>query len=133
MLVLGGNQATPMCFNGQDRNPLGGQPQTNLWFGKTDDLWHFGKLQGEGGVWSDSEIKAGQPSDPFLTFNFSNKALNLWHDSSEDVTFTIEADIIGNGEFKNYRTVTVKPGGYKNVALTRSLYKVLHNTTLERG
>ena len=39
MLVLGGNQATPMRFGpGLDLNPLAGQPQAGLWLGKTDDL-----------------------------------------------------------------------------------------------
>jgi len=113
MLVLGGNQATPMNF-GEERNPLAGQPQAGLWFGKTDDIWSFGKLQGEGGVWLDSEIKANQPSDPFLTFNFNNKALNLWHNRSEEVTFTIEVDVIGDGEFRTYKSITVRPGEYYN-------------------
>ena len=120
MLVLGGNQATPMRFNEDDRNPLAGQPQAGLWFGKTDDIWQFGALQGEGGVWSDSQIKAGQPSDPFLTFNFTKKGLNLWHNRSDDVTFTIEADVVGNGKFKRYTTVTVRAGEYKNLDLPDS-------------
>ncbi len=120
MLVLGGNQATPMRFNEQDRNPLAGQPQAGLWFGKTDDLWNFGPLQGEGGVWLDSKVKAQQPSDPFLTYNFGKKGLNLWHDQSGNVTFTIEADVVGDGTFKTYTKITVKPGEFKNIELPDS-------------
>lgn len=65
MLVMGGNQATPMKFGTADGNPLAGQPQAGLWFGKTDDLWSWGKPTGEGGVWSDDEVTAHVPSDPF--------------------------------------------------------------------
>ncbi len=121
MLVLGGNQATPMRFSsGYDNNPLAGQAQAGLWFGKTDDLWNFGKLQGEGGVWLDSEIKKGIASDPFLTFNFNNKSLNIWHKSNLDVTFSVEADVVGDGVFKTFKTITVKADEIKNIDLPES-------------
>jgi hypothetical protein len=42
-----------------DNNPVGGQPQSGIWFGKTDDLWRFGKPQGWGGVWRSTAVKAG--------------------------------------------------------------------------
>ena len=121
MLVLGGNQATPMRFSsGYDNNPLAGQAQAGLWFGKTDDLWNFGKLLGEGGVWLDSEIKKGIASDPFLTFNFNNKSLNIWHKSNLDVTFSVEADVVGDGVFKTFKTITVKADEIKNIDLPES-------------
>jgi hypothetical protein len=121
MLVLGGNQATPMRFSsGYDSNPLAGQAQSGLWFGKTDDLWNFGKLQGEGGVWLDSEIKKGIASDPFLTFNFNNKSLNIWHKSNLDVTFSVEADVVGDGVFKTFKTITVKTNEIKNIDFPES-------------
>ncbi len=59
MLVLGGNQSTPMSF-GTDRNLVAGQPQAGLWFGKTDDLWSFGKPSGSGGVWRDLFSEKGR-------------------------------------------------------------------------
>jgi hypothetical protein len=55
LLALGGNQTSP----NQDNNPLGGQPQSGIWFGKTDDLWQWGKPAGWGGVWRRSAVKAG--------------------------------------------------------------------------
>ncbi len=111
MLVLGGNQATPMNFNGE-RNPLGGQPQAGLWFGKTDDLWSWGKPTGEGGVWNNDAIKANQPSDPYLMYGFEHKSVHLWHNSPAAVTFTLEVDVVGDGHFKTYSTQTVQPGAY---------------------
>lgn len=112
MLVMGGNQATPMKFGPADLNPLAGQPQAGLWFGKTDDLWSWGKPSGEGGVWSDDEVKAGIPSDPYLMYGFDKKSLHLWHGNNDNVTFNIEVDVIGNGTFRTYEKKTVKPGEY---------------------
>ncbi len=112
MLVLGGNQATPMNFGGSDRNPLAGQPQAGLWFGKTDDLWSWGKATGEGGVWNNDPVKANEPSDPYLMYGFDKKSIHLWHDSKSDVTFRVEVDVVGNGTFKTYSKQTVKPGEY---------------------
>jgi hypothetical protein len=112
MLVLGGNQATPMKFGPADGNPLAGQPQAGLWFGKTDDLWAWGKPSGEGGVWYNDNVKANQPSDPYLMYGFDRKSLHIWHDQPTDVVFNIEVDVAGNGEFRSYAKKTVKPGEY---------------------
>ena len=112
MLVLGGNQATPIKFGPQDANPLAGQPQAGLWFGKTDDLWSWGKVSGEGGVWYDDDVAANKPSDPYLMYGFDKKSLHLWHNSQADVTFNIEVDVIGNGKFLTYMQKTVKQGEY---------------------
>ena len=111
MLVLGGNQATPINF-GQDANPLAGQPQAGLWFGKTDDLWSWGKASGEGGVWYNDEVKANQPSEPYLMYGFDKKSLHLWHNSLSDISFNIEVDVIGNGKFMLYGKKIVKNGEY---------------------
>lgn len=116
MLVLGGNQATPMRFGtGLDLNPLAGQPQAGLWFGKTDDLWSFGKPAGDGGVWHDTPIKAGEPSDPFLAAGFDHKTLHLRHDAARDVTFTVEVDFLGDQSWVAYSDITIPAGGYEPV------------------
>lgn len=114
MLVLGGNQATPMKFGPQDRNPLAGQSQAGLWFGKTDDLWNFGKPKGFGGVWYHTPVKPAEPSDPYLMYGFDKKSLHFYHDSKETVEFTIQTDFIGNGDFRNFKAISVKPGEYIN-------------------
>ncbi len=113
LLVLGGNQATPMEFGRyRDRNPLSGQPQVGLWFGKTDDLWNFGKPTGTGGVWYQTEVNKGEPSDPYLMNGFDKKSLHLYHDASEAVEFTVETDFMGTGDFRTFRKISVKPGEY---------------------
>ncbi len=113
MLVLGGNQATPMEFGRfRDRNPLSGQPQAGLWFGKTDDLWNFGKPTGTGGVWYQSEVQTGELSDPYLMNGFDKKSLHLYHDASEAVEFTVETDFMGTGDFRTFKKINVSPGEY---------------------
>ena len=82
-------------------------------FGKTDDLWSFGKPAGDGGVWHDTLVKAGEPSDPFLAAGFDHKTLHLRHDSPQEVTFTVEADFLGDQSWAEYSRVKVPAGGYQ--------------------
>ena len=112
MLVLGGNQATPMGFGVIDSNPLAGQPQAGLWFGKTDDLWSFGKPKGFGGVWYQTQVEAGEKSDPYLMTGFDKKSVHLYHDANETIEFTIQTDFMGNGDFKDFNIIPVEPGEY---------------------
>jgi hypothetical protein len=112
MLVFGGNQATAMGFREIDSNPLAGQPQAGLWFGKTDDLWDFGKPKGSGGVWYNTGVKENEISDPYLMTGFDKKSVHLYHDSGEAVDFTIQTDFMGNGDFRDFTTISVKPGEY---------------------
>lgn len=81
-----------------------------VWAGVIDDLWKMGKPVGEGGPWKNSEVTAGVPSDPYLIGFYDKKSLELSHNSSGTITFTIEAEPIGHGPWMNYMTVKVKPG-----------------------
>jgi hypothetical protein len=93
-LALGGNQTTP----NRDNNPVAGQPQSGIWFGKTDDLWNFGKPQGWGGVWRNTPLKKGDVSDPFLMTGFDKKVLHLRISGAGPVV--IEYDPIGDGQWE---------------------------------
>ena len=108
MLVVAGDQTTPIS----DTNPFVGQPQANLWFGKTDDLWRFGKPQGWGGPWRNAPVKAGQPSDPYLMTGFEHKCLHLSQEGAETAQITLEVDFLGDGTWRPYETFTVPGGGY---------------------
>ncbi|MDE2819875.1 MAG: hypothetical protein OXI40_09105 [Chloroflexota bacterium] len=108
MLVLGSDNASPHG----GANHLAGEPQSGLWFGKTDDLWNFGKPAGWGGVWQEDAVEAGQASDPYLMTGFDKKVLHLCHDDAADVRFTVEADFLGNGAWKIYDQLTVSGYGY---------------------
>lgn len=114
MLVLGGNQATPMQFSRtNDSNPLAGQPQAGLWFGKTDDLWSFGEPQGHGGVWRGQDVKAGETSDPYLFFGFDRKVAHFRNEGDETAHFHLEVDFLGDGSWDRYDSVSVWGKGYK--------------------
>ena len=107
-LVLGGNQVTPI----RDSNLLAGEPQAGLWFGKTDDLWQFGKPKGWGGPWWEKPVSAGDPSDPYLMTGFDRKGLHLYHDAGDVVDFTVEVDFLGDQTWRTYDVLQVPPGGY---------------------
>jgi hypothetical protein len=104
-----------------------GQPQSGLWFGNIDDLWRMGKPAGWGGPWWETQVRAGETSDPFLMTGFDKKVLHLAHDQYTPVKFTIEVDFLGNGSWRIYDTIEVpanqqprlralgsqeQPGGY---------------------
>ena len=108
LLVMAGDQTTPIG----DTNAYVGQPQANLWLGKTDDLWSWGRPQGWGGPWYRSTIIAGEPSDPFLMTGFGSKCLHLSHDAPGEVAVTVEVDFHGDGDWKTLTTVEVPPEGY---------------------
>jgi len=108
LLVLAGDQTTPIW----DSNPFVGQPQANLWFGKTDDLWQFGKPKGWGGPWREQIVGADEPSDPYLMTGFENKVLHLCHDADRTVQFTVEVDFLGTQTWKTYDVISVSPYGY---------------------
>ena len=109
MLVLAGNQVTPI----RDSNMLAGEPQSNLWFGKTDDLWRFGgKPAGWGGPWWKEPIAADAPSDPYLMTGFDKKVLHVSHTGTKPVDFLVEIDFHGTQDWVPYTTLTTGAGGY---------------------
>lgn len=105
MLVLAGDQVTAVGGNLE-----AGEPQSNLWFGKTDDLWSFGKPQGWGGPWRETKVEAGVPSDPFLMTGFDKKCLHLTSDTAGQIR--VEVDFLGDGTWHTYSALQVPAGGY---------------------
>jgi hypothetical protein len=106
MLALAGNETTPNA----DNNPVVGQPQSGVWFGKTDDLWSFGRPQGWGGPWRKAAVKKGQPSDPFLMTGFDKKVLHLKSDKAAG--FDVEIDFLGGDNWVPYQRLTTGASGY---------------------
>lgn len=110
MLVLGSDNASPASGS----NSLTGEPESNLWFGKTDDLWNLGKPSGWGGPWWNEPVRANEPSDPFLMTGFDQKCLHLTHDADHTVRFTVEVDFLGSGAWARYKTIEVGGRGYEH-------------------
>ncbi|MCU0783578.1 MAG: hypothetical protein MUF81_05920 [Verrucomicrobia bacterium] len=81
-----------------------------LWVGAVDDLWQFGKARGVGGPWLDTPVKAKVPSDAYLATGYDRKRLALSHTSTGTVTFRVEADFTGTGQWSEVVSLNVKPG-----------------------
>jgi hypothetical protein len=111
LLALGGNQTSPNA----DNNPVGGQPQSGIWFGKTDDLWQWGKPSGWGGVWRRTAVEPGQASDAFLMTSFDGKILHVVTDKR--ATVNVEVDFLGTGEWHVYGQSA--GAGYRHFAFER--------------
>ena len=108
MLVLGSDNASPHG----GANHLAGEPQSGMYFGKTDDLWNFGKPGGWGGVWWEDELTDDATSEPYLMTGFDKKVLHLSNDGDDVMAIRLEIDFLGNGKWKRYDAFTLIPGGY---------------------
>jgi hypothetical protein len=98
-----------------------GDSGIGLWFGDVDDLWKLGKPTGRGGPWLKTPVEGGTLSDPYLMVGYDRKKLELSHDVSGEVAFTILVDIAADDTWLPYATVHVPagqvvrhdfPGGY---------------------
>ena len=108
MLVMGADNASPS----HGHSPTTAEPQSGLWFGKTDDLWQFGKPKGWGGPWWDTAVRANEPGDPYLMTGFEHKCLHVSHRGEGRLDVHIELDFRGDGRFERYTTLGVPAGGY---------------------
>jgi hypothetical protein len=80
-----------------------------VWAGVIDDLWEMGKPRGQGGPWKDTNVKAGQPSDPYLIGFYDKKSMSISHDGDESVLFVVEVEPVGHGPWMKYMEANVAP------------------------
>ncbi|GHT44426.1 hypothetical protein FACS189454_01760 [Planctomycetales bacterium] len=95
-----------------------------VWCGVIDDLWELGKPRGIGGPWKDSEVKANEPSDPYLMTGYDKKRLELSHQSTEPIAFCIELDVCGDGQWSVWKTVSVAPNQTEKLDIPVDAYWV---------
>ncbi|RRB01018.1 hypothetical protein [Larkinella rosea] len=100
----------PKLATNNDHIVVSDDQKAAVWAGAIDDLWKLGKPTGHGGPWKNSKVQANEPSDPYLIGFYDQRTLQLSHKASSPVTFTIEADPVGNGPWMTYKEVTVAPG-----------------------
>jgi hypothetical protein len=81
-----------------------------VWVGAIDDLWSLGKPTGKGGPWKNTSVEPGQPSDPYLIGFYDKREMSLSHDLEEDVTFTMELEPVGHGDWMKYVEISVPAG-----------------------
>ncbi len=106
MVVLSGvasDAAGPRIARSGEKGPA-------LWLGVADELWGLGKPRGIGGPWRRTQVRANQPSDPYLMTGYHRKRLQLSHDQPHAVQVRLEVDLTGTGLWRTYGTFTVPPG-----------------------
>ena len=85
-----------------------------LWVGAIDDLWELGKPVGTGGPWLDTEVRAGERSDPYLMTGYDQKTLSLSADRA--TTITVQVDLTGTGNWRTWREIALPAPGEPVVA-----------------
>ena len=81
-----------------------------VWVGTADDLWLLGKPRGHGGPWKNSDVKANQPSDPYLMTGYDKKTLVLENQGDAETVITVELDVAGDGRFAAYQSFKLAAG-----------------------
>ena len=94
------------------QNPMAGRSQSNLWFGKFEDLTTFGPRIGWGGPWMRDSVKANTPSTPFLINGFTHRVAHIVNHIAFPVVFTLETDKVGDAHWSVYKKITVPAGEY---------------------
>ncbi|TLD68366.1 hypothetical protein FEM03_22955 [Phragmitibacter flavus] len=89
------------------------ETNTALWVGAVDDLWKAGKPRGQGGPWLNTNLKANDPSDPYLMTGYDKKTLTLSHQSATPITIDVQVDLTGSGDWVTYKTIEVPSGETK--------------------
>lgn len=112
-------------------NPLAGQPQSNLWFGKFDDLKNWGESSAAGSIWINDSVQAGKPSAPFLFNGFARRVVHLT--AAPQTAFRIELDVRGDDQWSDYQTVTVGENGYAYHIFPDGLQAQWVRVTADRG
>jgi hypothetical protein len=124
-VVLAADEASIM------KNPMCGKAQSNLWFGRREDLRHWGPAAGWGGPWVGDAVKAGETSAPFAVGGLRHCCLHLSTNiragqsvpvrrtdeqeiagPAREASFAVEADLDGSGRWTAYKTLSVPASGY---------------------
>lgn len=103
MLVLSGDQ---MSATGENSCKVS-DPQTNLLFMKTDDIWGFGKPTGFGSCWLKQSVADSEASAPYLMTGFDKKMLQIRNDGDEAAVVQLQVDFTGLQEWQTYQTFTI--------------------------
>lgn len=93
-----------------------GQSNSNLWFTSVDQPDNLGPNTAEGAVWLSEPIAGNQPSEAFLFAGWKNRMVWLLNEGDAAVTFKLEVDKEGNGQWNTLKTIKAAPGKTVNIA-----------------
>ena len=123
LMVLGGIDPKAAALPKDERNPhliVSEDGKAAVWAGAIDDLWTFGKPAGRGFLWKETDVKASEPSLPFLLTGFDDKVVRFRNHSDFPVAVTLETDLTGTGVWSVYRTLTFGPDQAATFAFPRA-------------
>jgi hypothetical protein len=92
-----------------------GQSNSNLWFTSLTQPDSLGPVTAEGAVWLNEKVEAGGFSEPFLFAGWEKRCVWLKTEGNQDVTFSIETDVTGNGNWSALKKVIVSPKKAVNI------------------
>lgn len=110
MLIMTGIDPTKLKTNQNEHIIVSADRKAAVWAGVIDDLWKLGKPKGEGGPWKGNQVSKGIASDPYLIGFYDKRTLKLSHQAASEVSFTIEVDPGGDGNWMTYKSVKVRKG-----------------------
>lgn len=111
-------------------NPLAGQPQSNLWFGKYEDLKTWGEASAAGSIWINDAVKANEPSPPFLFNGFARRVIHIT--AVPNSSCKIELDVNGDNQWTVYQSIAVGDSGYVSHVFPEKLVAHWVRVTLDR-
>jgi hypothetical protein len=94
------------------QNPMAGQSQSNLWFGREEELKSWGPGFAFGGPWLGDKVRENVPSDPYLFAGFSGRCLHLAAGGGAPVEVAVEVDEDGTGKWRPLTSITIPESGY---------------------
>ncbi len=113
------------------------QSQSNLWFVKPEQLDNFGPVIGRGSVWENEAVKANTPSDPYLFSGYALRGLHLSHNAPKNVTFNLEIDLHGNGQWISLKKIEVPANSHRFVSFiprdTGTWIRIRSNTDISNA
>ena len=98
-----------------------GQPHSNMQFLQRDDLPSWGPAEARGGVWVEDAVKANTSSDAILIGGYERRCLHLVNHGDAALSFTIETDADGSGQWKELTTRELPAKGYSPLILPSDL------------
>jgi hypothetical protein len=98
-----------------------GQPHSNMQFLQRSDLSSWGPAEARGGVWVEDAVPAYTPSDAILIGGYEQRCLHLVNHSAASVTFAIEINAEGGGQWKELTTRKLPGKGYAPLILPPAL------------
>jgi len=87
-----------------------GQSNSNLWFTSLSKPDELGPNTAEGAIWISEDIKARQPSEPFLFAGWDQRMAWIKNEGKVPATFVFEVDKKGNGNWTELLSKEVAPG-----------------------